>query len=115
MLVIEKKRDISILRSMGAEVSFLRRVFLIEGMFITVAGAAGGILLGLIVCLVQIKFGLIKLSDSGSFVIDTYPVRLLLQDFIYVFITVCCIGFLAAWYPSRKLIRQDVRLADEFK
>jgi lipoprotein-releasing system permease protein len=115
MLVIEKKKDISIFRSMGAEVSFLRRVFLIEGIFITLAGALTGLVIGLLVCVLQIKYSFIKLSDSGSFVIDAYPVKIVLTDLIYVFITVFLIGLVAAWYPSRRLIRAETRIIEDFK
>ena len=115
MLVIEKKKDISIFRSMGAEIPFLRRIFLIEGMFITLAGALSGLLIGLLICFLQINFGLVRLSDAGTFVIDAYPVKLVLIDFIYVFFTVCTIGLVAAWYPSRRLIRSEMRIVEEFK
>ncbi len=110
MLVIEKKKDITIYRSMGAEVSFLRRVFMTEGMMITICGAAGGLIIGFLVCLIQQQFGLIKLSGAGTFVIDAYPVKMSPKDFIYVTITVCCIGLLAAWYPAKRLIRQEINL-----
>jgi len=110
MLVIEKKKDIVIYRSMGAEISFLRKVFLTEGMFITLTGAIAGLLTGAVICFAQEKFGLITLGGSGSFVIDTYPVKMAALDFLYVFITVCCIGLLAAWYPARRLIREEINL-----
>jgi lipoprotein-releasing system permease protein len=110
MLVIEKKKDIIIFRSMGAEVSFLRKVFLTEGMFITLTGALAGLFIGAIICYIQETYGLITLGGSGSFVIDAYPVKMAAMDFAYVFITVSCIGLLAAWYPARRLIRPEINL-----
>jgi len=110
MLVIEKKKDIAIYRSMGAEASFLRRVFLIEGMMITIVGAIIGLIIGTIVCWLQQEFGLISLSGSGSFVIDDYPVKMAVKDFVYVFITVCLIGLFAAWYPARRLISEKINV-----
>jgi lipoprotein-releasing system permease protein len=110
MLVIEKKKDILIYRSMGAEIPFLRKVFLTEGMLITLSGAFAGLLIGAVICYAQEKYGLITLGGSGSFVIDAYPVKMAAADFIYVFITVCCIGLLAAWYPARRLIREEINL-----
>lgn len=107
MLVIEKKKDIGIYRSMGADISLLRAVFLTEGMFITLTGSVTGLLLGMGVCFLQEKFGLIELNGSGSFVIDAYPVKMLVKDFIYVFLTVTGIGFLAALYPAKRLIREE--------
>ena len=110
MLVIEKKKDIAIYRSMGAEVTLLRTVFLAEGMIITLAGAFSGLFIGMIVCYAQQKFGLIQLGGSGSFIIDAYPVKMVPMDFLYVFVTVFCIGLLASWYPSRKLIREEINM-----
>lgn len=110
MLVIEKKKDIAIYRSMGAEVKFLRRVFLIEGMIITVSGALIGLLIGSITCYLQQHYGLIKLGGSGSFVIDSYPVKMAAVDFVYVFLTVCLIGFFASWYPAGRLIKGKINL-----
>lgn len=108
MLIIEKQQDIAILHSMGADVSFLRAVFLTEGLFITFIGASVGLLLGGLVCVLQQKFGFVKLSGSGSFVIDAYPVHVLPMDFLYVFITVFGIGLLAAWYPAKKLVEKKI-------
>ncbi len=108
MLVIEKKKDIAIYRSMGAEISFLRKIFLTEGMIITLAGAFSGLIVGMGICYLQESFGLIDLGGSGSFVIDSYPVKMASSDFIYVFITVCSIGLLAAWYPAKRLIREEI-------
>ena len=110
MLVIEKKKDIAIYRSMGAETTFVRKVFLIEGMMITVFGALIGLMIGTVICYLQQRFGLIKLGGSGSFVIDSYPVKIVVVDFIYVFFTVCLIGLFAAWYPAKRLIREKINL-----
>jgi lipoprotein-releasing system permease protein len=110
MLVIEKKKDIAIYRSLGAEKNFLRRIFLIEGMMITVTGAIAGLIIGTVICYLQQRFGLIKLGGSGSFIIDSYPVKLVWIDFFYVFVTVFLIGLFAAWYPSKRLIREEINL-----
>lgn len=104
MLVIEKKKDISILHSMGADSGLLRRIFLTEGLFITGIGAFIGLFLGYIICFIQKQFGIIKLGNGGSFVIDAYPVHMQAMDFLYVVATVFVIGIIAAWYSSRRLI-----------
>jgi len=109
MLIIEKKKDISILRSMGAEIKRIRNIFLIEGWLISVLGAITGLTIGVLIIWLQKEFGLIKLQGSGSFVIDTYPVEIVLFDFILVFITVIGIGYLAAWYPVRYITRKYVK------
>lgn len=111
MLIIEKKKDILILRSMGAELKRIRSIFLYEGWMISVLGAIGGLVVGVFIIWLQKEFGLIKLQGSGSFVIDTYPVEIVLFDFILIFFTVIGIGYLAAWYPvryiTRKFVQQD--------
>ena len=106
MLIIEKKKDISTLFSLGGNQQLVRRIFLIEGMMISLAGAAIGLILGLLMCWVQIKFGLVKLEGSGSFIIDAYPVSVQAIDIVLVFATVVVIGFLSAWYPVKLITRR---------
>lgn len=101
MLIIEKKKDIDTLRSLGTNLSVLRKIFLFEGWMISILGAILGLMTGTIICWIQQHFGLIKIQGSESFVIDTYPVYMELPDFVYVFVTVLFIGYLAAWYPVR--------------
>jgi len=106
MLIIEKQEDMATLRSLGAGVPVLRRIFLLEGWMITVAGAVAGVVLGLLVCWVQLQFGVVKIPGSGSFVIDTYPIVIRMGDVAVVFVTVLAIGYVAAWYPVRMMIRE---------
>ena len=110
MLVIDKKKDIALLQSLGAEISLLRKIFMLNGFYITLTGTLVGLIIGFIVCFLQQKFGLIQLSGSGSFVIDAYPVKMLIADFVYVFASVTIIGLFAAWYPSRRLIKNEINL-----
>lgn len=114
MLIIEKRKDMAVLKSMGAGDSMITRIFLFEGWMISVVGAVAGLLLGLAICLVQLRFGVIKLYGSGSFIIEAYPVEMQLPDFFYVFFTVLLIGFLAAWIPVRYIIRRFSALPDRF-
>ena len=108
MLIIEKKKDIGILRSMGTSLSALRRIFLYEGWMISLLGAFSGLILGTLICWIQQQFGIIKLQGSDSFVIDTYPVSIEIPDLIWIFLTVLLIGYLAAWYPVRYITRRFV-------
>ncbi|MDL2256262.1 FtsX-like permease family protein [Parabacteroides sp. OttesenSCG-928-G06] len=104
MLINEKKEDIKTLRNMGADDSLIRRIFLFEGWLISGVGAVGGIVIGLILCWLQIRFGLIQLgTTAGTFIVDAYPVQVLFPDILLIFITVLTIGFLASWYPVRQL------------
>lgn len=108
MLIIEKKKDISTFNSMGANRKLIRRTFLFEGMMISFFGALIGFVLGLIVCWLQIKFGLLRLQGSGSFIIDTYPVSIRIGDILIAFVTVLTIGYVAAWYPVTYIIRKYI-------
>ena len=90
----------------------LRKIFLLEGIFITGLGAFIGLALGFIICYLQERFGLIQLGGSGSFVIDAYPVKMELADFFYVLATVFFIGLIAAWYPSKRLIGGIVNVSE---
>ena len=107
MLMIEKQEDVSTLRNMGADDSLIRRIFLFEGWMISGFGALIGVLIGVVLCLLQQEFGIIKLGEAaGAFIIEAYPVRVVPVDIITVFVTVLTIGFLAAWYPVRYLAKK---------
>ncbi|MDH6343356.1 lipoprotein-releasing system permease protein [Parabacteroides sp. PFB2-12] len=103
MLINEKKDDIKTLRNMGADNALIRRIFLFEGWLISGIGAVAGLVIGLILCWLQIRYGLISLGVSGAFIIDAYPIQVLFSDVLLVFVTVITIGFLASWYPVRKM------------
>ncbi|MFT7153182.1 MAG: lipoprotein-releasing system permease protein, partial [Alteromonas macleodii] len=115
MLILEKKKDINILRSMGASEQLIQRIFILEGIFISLIGAVGGLVLGLLVCFVQIQFDLIKLNQGGNYIVQSYPVEVQPMDVLSVFLVVVTIGLLAAWLPVRKIIRpaETVRIVGE--
>jgi ABC-type lipoprotein release transport system permease subunit len=104
MLMIEKQKDVSTLRNMGADDSLISRIFLFEGWMISAFGALVGVVIGVVLCLLQQEFGFIQLGQSsGSFIIDAYPVRVEIGDIVIVFLTVLTVGLLAAWYPVHYL------------
>lgn len=104
MLIIEKKKDIATFQSIGGDNILIRKIFLNEGLMISTFGAVVGTLLGILVCWIQMQFGIIKLSGSGSFIIDAYPVAMKFSDIIFAFITVLALGFFAAWYPVKLMV-----------
>jgi lipoprotein-releasing system permease protein len=106
MLIIDKKDDIIILRSMGAQTKLIRQIFLFEGWLISSSGAIIGSLLGIFICWLQIEFGLIDLPGNGSFVISAYPVKIILSDILLVLSIVLLIGFIASWYPIKYISRK---------
>ena len=106
MLMIDKKADVETLRALGANNRQISRIFLLEGWLISGFGAAVGILLGLLLCWLQMQFGIIKLGASeGSFIIDIYPVSVRATDILLIFLTVLAVGILAVWLPVRRMTR----------
>ena len=99
MLIIEKREDISTLRAMGAGETLIRRVFVLEGWFISLLGLAIGLLMGLAFCLLQQRFGLI--SMPGNFVIQAYPVVLKASDLLITALSVAILGYLIAAFTER--------------
>ncbi len=107
MLIIDKKNDVVTLRNLGASDKQIARIFLFEGRMISAVGAIVGIGLGLLLCLLQQQYGLVKLGDSaGSFIVDAYPVSVHYTDVALIFITVIAVGWLAVWYPVRALSKR---------
>ena len=111
MLIIEKERDIEILKSLGADNNLIRKIFIFEGWLISIIGAIAGIIMGFIICWLQQTYGLVRLQ-SESLIMDAYPVVMKIKDFIIVPGTVLLIGYWAAWYPvrflTRKFLNKDV-------
>jgi lipoprotein-releasing system permease protein len=106
MLIIDKKEDILIFRSMGATSKTIRQIFLFEGWLISILGAFIGSVLGVLTCWAQIKFEIITLPGNGSFVISAYPVEVIFSDIILVFGVVLLIGFVVSWYPVKFISRK---------
>ncbi|MCK5135306.1 MAG: FtsX-like permease family protein [Bacteroidales bacterium] len=109
MLIIDKKNDIMTLRNMGATNKLIERIFLVEGWLISVIGSVLGLVLGTGISWIQQQFGLIKLSGSGTFVIDAYPVQIEPVDIFLIWITVLLIGLIAARYPVKQINRKYLK------
>jgi len=106
LLIFEKRESIKTLRSMGADITLINRIFIFEGWFISLAGAVCGILLGIFMILLQQTFGLVSFGAEGNYVVDAYPVVLKWFDVFIVFLTVSTLGLVAAWYPVRVLVKR---------
>lgn len=98
MIVLEKQKDITILKAMGAERSLIMNIFIKEGLLISLLGLVGGIGLGLLIYLLQKQFGLVPLKEG--FIIDAYPISLRWWDFLMVAAVVLTIGWLASLLPA---------------
>ena len=97
MLIIEKEEDIRTLRSMGAQESLIRKIFVLEGWFISLAGLAGGLVIGVGFAALQQAFGIIKMP--GHFVVQAYPIILSWSDILLTAVGVAVIGYLIALLP----------------
>ena len=96
MLIIEKKNDVQTLRNLGADNKHISQIFRLEGQMITAIGAIAGIVIGLLLCWLQQTFGLIRLgNESGSFIVNAYPVSVHYTDVVIIFITVMAVGWLS--------------------
>lgn len=104
MLVIDKRQDIAILSSLGANKQTIQGIFFFEGMMISLIGCVAGVLLGLIFCLLQQHYGWIKMGAQMS-VIDAYPIDLDIANFVLVFLTVGAISVVASGISARLSIK----------
>ncbi len=104
MLVLDKKKDIAILSSIGASTTLIRKIFFFEGMMISITGCIGGMLAGLVFCLLQQHYGFVKMADS-NFITEAYPIGLKGSDFILVFITVAAISTISSGISSRLSVK----------
>ena len=100
LLIIDKRGDIEILRSMGAREPLIKRVFMLQGFLISALGTLIGTALGVGLSLLQYHFEIIKLP--GNFIIDHYPVEIVPQDLLYIVAGVLAAGYLISRLPLRK-------------
>ena len=111
MLIIDKRENVETLRNLGADDKLITRIFLMEGYLITLFGTIVGILLGLLLCFLQQRFGLITLGTGENFLVESYPVSVHVTDILLIFITVLAVGFIAVRYPvtylSKRLLSME--------
>jgi len=101
MSVIEKQRDIGILRSMGVREKSILKIFMFEGILIGVIGTIIGVLLGYLICYIQINFNIYPLNPA-QYKIDALPVELRVSDFFFISGASMLLSFLASLYPAKK-------------
>lgn len=111
MIVLEKKKDIAILRSMGSTAKNIQSLFMKEGIMITLLGLLMGIGLSILIYLIQVNYGII--SMSGIQIIEAYPVELRWMDFVLVVCIVFVIGCLASILPSKKAAKIPAMIREE--
>ena len=106
MLMIEKKSDMFILQSMGVNKQMLGRIFITQGWMIVLAGAFVGLALGALICWLQMEFGLVKVTDAGTYIIDSYPVALRGMDFVMILSAVVGVSFLTIYFPVKYFVKK---------
>ncbi|MBQ0115328.1 MAG: ABC transporter permease [Bacteroidales bacterium] len=107
LLIIEKDDSITTLKAMGADNSQITRIFIAEGWLISLVGAVSGIVLGLVLCLCQQQFGLLRLNgDPSNFIVSAYPVQVIWTDVVVVFVVVAVVGLLTALATSLTMRRR---------
>lgn len=109
MLVLEKQKDIQVLKALGTDDNLILKIFLSEGILLATVGGLSGVILAIIICKLQVTYKLVKLQGS-SFLIDYYPVKLVAADFLLVLSTVFLVAWVASWIPARKAGRQAIEL-----
>lgn len=109
MLVIDKQKDVAVLNSLGAAHGLVKRIFFLEGIFISMMGCIGGLLLGAIFCLIQEQFGLVRMGTT-TIVSDVYPVAMRWTDFLLVFLTVLLVSGTASAISSRLSVKNMEQL-----
>lgn len=109
MLVIDKQKDVSVLNSLGASRHLIKRIFFFEGMFISMIGCVGGLLLGSLFCFLQQRFGLVSMG-AESIITDVYPVAMRVTDFLLVFFTVLLVSGIASAISSRLSVKNMEQL-----
>ncbi len=105
MLVIEKKHDISVLKSLGATPNMVRTIFLSEGTMLTLIGLVIGFVIATLLVVLQQQFSIVSLQGGDAFIVEAYPVSMRLADFVLIFFTVLVIGLLASWLPAVRASR----------
>ena len=107
MIVMEKTRDIAILRSMGATARSIMTIFMLQGMIIGVVGTVVGAVLGVSVCWVLDYYQVIHIPED-VYQLTYVPFRLLLMDFVLVVLGAPLVCFLATLYPARRASRLNL-------
>jgi lipoprotein-releasing system permease protein len=106
MMVLERIKDIGILKTMGAKSRSIRKIFILEGFFVAITGLTIGIFISLAFYWAQLNFGIIPLSEENYYM-DTAPVEPHLLDFILVAVITLILCGLASWIPARIAAKTD--------
>lgn len=105
LLVMEKQKDMAILKAMGAERNTIRNIFIAEGVLWSLIGGGIGLVIGTVICIGQQYFHFIQLP--GAYIVDGFPVHISLADYPIIIAIVILVGIIASWYPAQRSVRID--------
>lgn len=103
MLILEKRKDVFTLYSIGFTKKDVRNLFFYEGVLINILGGLIGLILGLLICYLQIWFGIVPIQES---IMESYPIEVEFMDIIYILITVISVGLLSSYFPVKYLVKR---------
>lgn len=115
MVMLDKQKNSAILSSLGATKETIRNVFITQGLIVSLLGAMSGLAFGAMVCLLQMKFGLIRFDTGTTFVVNAYPVVMQWGDFVLIFLTVTGISLFSALFPASKITSKYLQLTTQEK
>jgi lipoprotein-releasing system permease protein len=107
MTIIAKRKDIAILRAIGAKANFIRRIYLFDGSFIGIMGSVFGGILGLAMCYGQLHYKWFKI-DATKYIMDYIPVLVRYTDVIIIVLAAILIAILSAYYPSIRASKFEI-------
>lgn len=108
MLIVEKKKDVEILKNIGADKRLIEKIFMAEGLMINLLGGLFGLVLGSIVCIVQQQFGLVTMGqENAQYAVNAYPVEMRATDFLLIFAVIAVTGVISTWVPVKQIIKSS--------
>lgn len=111
MIAVDKKKDMSVLKALGASPSTIFRIFMYKGLLLSLTGAVGGLVLGLLICLGQQQYGWIELEQG--FIIENYPVSIHGTDIVIVLFIILIVSLMASFFPANRAARQAINFREE--
>ncbi len=111
MIVLDKKKDIMVMKAMGMKNNSVRKIFLHTGMWIVGLGICSGFAIAILFYFLQQQFGIVPIPEG--FLVDRYPIDMRWFDFIVVTLTVLAIGYIASYFPARKAALLDEQIRYE--
>ena len=103
MLFLEKINDLKTIESFGGSKKMIQRIFLSEGLLINGLGVVIGVILGYVICFLQMQFEFVSLDETGK---EPFPIKFLIRDGFIIMLIVGLIGFLSSYLPVKYLMKK---------